>query len=139
MKIFTIPRHIILHGLITSTLFFLYFSNCQKVDVVTEPVSAIIMCLHHLSAQYRNVGLKRPLHGRLKACLHIPMPLPIPFPSPSKFIVVLMVTGRLSGRMGSRPILPVRQPVTIGTITKLDGDGNGIGAGIGMCKQALST
>ena len=48
----------------------------------------------------------------------------------SKFNIVLMVTGRLTGRMGSRPILPV----TIGTIVKLDGSRNvetGLGAGNG--------
>ena len=42
------------------------------------------------------------------------------------------MTGRLTGRMGSRPILPIRRPITIGTIVKLDGDGDG------MCKQALT-
>ena len=36
-----------------------------------------------------------------------------------------MVTGCLMGRMGSTPILPIRWPVTIGTIIKFDGDGVG--------------
>ena len=39
--------------------------------------------------------------------------------------------------MGVEPILPLRQPVTIGTIIKVDGDGVGHGDGVGMCKQAL--
>ena len=51
----------------------------------------------------------------VEACLHIPTP------SPSSFIIVLIVTGRLTVIMGSTPILPIRQPVTIGTIIKLDG------------------
>ena len=58
---------------------------------------------------------------------------------PSQVYIVLIVTGRLTGRMGREPILPVRQPVTIGTIIKLDGDGDGIGDGVGMCKQAFTT
>ena len=40
------------------------------------------------------------------------------------------------GRMGSKPILIVKQPVTIGTRIKLDGDL--VGDGVGTCKQALS-
>ena len=42
------------------------------------------------------------------------------------------------GRMGSTPILAVRQSVTIGTTIKLDGDGIGDGDGVGMCKQSLN-
>ena len=53
-----------------------------------------------------------------------------------KFIIVLMMTARLTGRMGVEPILPVRQTVTIGTIVKLDGDGHG--DGIGTCKHTLN-
>ena len=70
----------------------------------------------------------------LKVCLHVPTPSLCP----SEFNIVLMMMGNLTGRMGSRPILPVRQPVTIDAIIKLDGDGNGVGDGIGMCKQALT-
>ena len=63
--------------------------------------------------------------GIVKACLHIPTPSP----SPSSFITVPMVTGR----MGSRPILPVRQPVTIDIMLNFDGDGHCDGDGVGMC------
>ena len=43
----------------------------------------------------------------------------------------------MTGRMGLEPILPVRQPVTISTMLNFDSDGDGIGDGVGMCKQAL--
>ena len=46
-----------------------------------------------------------------------------------------MVPDRLMERMGSEPNLSVRQPVTIGTMLKLNGDENGNGNG--MCKQAF--
>ena len=49
-----------------------------------------------------------------------------------------MVTGCLTGRMGLVLILPVRRPVTISTTFNFDSDGNGIGDGIGMCKQAFN-
>ena len=39
------------------------------------------------------------------------------------------------GRMGSTPIMPVRQPITIGTIMKIDSDG--IGDGLVMWKHIL--
>ena len=48
----------------------------------------------------------------LKACLHIPILSPLL----SSFIIVPMVTGYLTGRMGQEPILCVRQPVTINTM-----------------------
>ena len=41
--------------------------------------------------------------------------------------------------MGQEPILPVRRPITIGTIIKLDGDGVGIGDRVEMCKQTLTS
>ena len=44
---------------------------------------------------------------RLKVCLHVPSPCL----SPSSFIIVLMVTARLMGRMRSTPILHVRQTI----------------------------
>ena len=40
--------------------------------------------------------------------------------------------------MGSTPILPVRWPITIGTIIKLYGDRDEIRDGLGMCKQICS-
>ena len=40
--------------------------------------------------------------------------------------------------MDVEPILPIKQPVTIGTIIKLNGDGVGDGDGVGICKQAFS-
>ena len=43
--------------------------------------------------------------GHVRACLHNSIP------SPSSFIIVTMVMGRLTGKMGSTPILPVRRPV----------------------------
>ena len=49
--------------------------------------------------------------------------LHIPTPSPSTFNNVPMVMGR----MGSRHILRVIVPVTIGTMLNFDGDGDGIG------------
>ena len=59
-----------------------------------------------------------------KAYLHIPTPSP----SPSSFIIVSMVTGSLTGRMGLEAILPVG----ISTMLNFDGDS------VGTCKQALS-
>ena len=41
------------------------------------------------------------------------------------------------GRMGSTPILPVRQAITISTMIKLDGDGDGNGNGVGTCKHSF--
>ena len=57
---------------------------------------------------------------------------------PRKVYIVLIVTGHLMSRMGSRSILPVRLPVAIGTIIKLDGDGDEVGDGFEMCKQAFN-
>ena len=59
----------------------------------------------------------------IKVCLHIPTPSP----SPS----IVYIVSKVTGRMGVEPILPVRLPVTTGTIIKLDGDGDGVG----MCKH----
>ena len=41
------------------------------------------------------------------------------------------------GRMGLEPILPVKVPVTIGTILNFDGDCDCDGHGVGTCKQTL--
>ena len=43
----------------------------------------------------------------------------------------------LTDRLGSEPNLSVKQSVTIGTMTNLDGDFDGHGHGDGTCKQAL--
>ena len=69
----------------------------------------------------------------IKACLHILMPCPSPSQSSSKFNIVQIVTGSLTGRMGDRPILPVKLPITIDTMLSFDSDGDGVG----MCKQTL--
>ena len=74
----------------------------------------------------------------LNACLHIPTPSSLPSPSPSNFTIAPMVTGRLTGRMGLVPILPVGRPITISTLLNFDGDGDRIGDGVGMCKQAFN-
>ena len=50
-----------------------------------------------------------------KVYLHIPTLSPTPSLSPSSFIIVSMVTGSLTGRMGLEPILPV----TISIMLKL--------------------
>ena len=42
---------------------------------------------------------------------------------------------RLMGRMGTEPILSVKQSVSIGTMLNFDGDGDGHGDG--TCKQTL--
>ena len=47
-----------------------------------------------------------------------------------------MEMDRLMDRMGSVPILPIKQTVTIGIMLYFDGDGHGHGDG--MCKQALN-
>ena len=60
------------------------------------------------------------------ACLHVPTP------SPSSFTIVLMVTVRLTAKMGVEPILPIRRAVTISTMIKFDGDG------VGTCKHTFS-
>ena len=36
------------------------------------------------------------------------------------------------GRMGVEPILPIKQPITIGTMLNFDGDS------VGVCKQNLT-
>ena len=48
-----------------------------------------------------------------------------------------MVTDSLTGKMGVRPILPVRLSVTIATMLNFDGHCDGDGDGVGMCKQAF--
>ena len=50
-----------------------------------------------------------------------------------RFSIVSMVTGRMS----LEPILPIKQPITIGTMLNFDGDGHG--DGVGMCKQNFRT
>ena len=50
-----------------------------------------------------------------------------------KVNIVLMMTGW----MGLEPILPVKVPITMGTMLNFDGDCHGDGHGIGMCKQTL--
>ena len=66
-------------------------------------------------------------------CLH----LRTLFPSPSKFNIVLMVMGSLTGRMASRPILPIKIPITTDTILNFDGNCNG--DGVGKCKCTRSS
>ena len=39
--------------------------------------------------------------------------------------------------MGSRPILPVKLPITINTMVNFDGGCDGDGDGVGICKQTL--
>ena len=58
-----------------------------------------------------------------------------PLPSQSKFNIVLMVMGSLTGRMASRPILPVKLSITISTM--LNFDGNCDGNRVRKCKQTL--
>ena len=48
-----------------------------------------------------------------------------------------MVTVRLMGRMGTEPILSIKQSVSIDTMINFDGDRDGHGYGDGTCKQAL--
>ena len=49
----------------------------------------------------------------LKVCLHVPSPCLLPCPSPLKFKILLMVTDRLTNRMGTEPILSIKGSVTI--------------------------
>ena len=74
---------------------------------------------------------------KLKACLHVPSTFPCQSPSPSKFIIVSMETDRLMDRMGSVPILPIKQTITIGIMLYFDGDRDGHRDGDGTCKQAF--
>ena len=55
-------------------------------------------------------------------CLHVPTPSPSLPLSPSKFDIVLMVMGSLSSRMGDRPILPVKLPITVDLMLNFDRD-----------------
>ena len=41
------------------------------------------------------------------------------------------------GRMGTEPILSIKQSVSIDTMINFDGDRDGHGYGDGTCKQAL--
>ena len=43
----------------------------------------------------------------------------------------------LTGRMGLEPILPVKLSVTISTMLNFDGECDGDGHSVGMCKQTL--
>ena len=56
--------------------------------------------------------------------------------------IVWMKTNRLTGRIGSVPILSIKWPVSIDTMINLDGDGDrdgdGHGDGDSTCKQALT-
>ena len=61
----------------------------------------------------------------LKACLHVPSPSLGPSPSPSKYNIVPMMTVRWTGRMGTEPILSVKQSVSIDTMINFDSDGDG--------------
>ena len=74
------------------------------------------------------------LLGIFKVCLHVPSP------SPSNCYHCANGTDCFTGGMGSVPILPVKQPISIGTMIKLDGDGHGHrhGDGDGTCKQTLT-
>ena len=48
-----------------------------------------------------------------------------------------MVIDHLTDRLGSEPILSVKQSISISTIINFDVDGHGHGDGNGMCKQTL--
>ena len=74
----------------------------------------------------------------LKACLHVPSASPCPSPSLSKYNIVPMMTVRLTGRMGTEPILSVKQSISIDTMINFDVDGDGHGHGDSTCKQALN-
>ena len=55
-----------------------------------------------------------------------------------KFNIMSMVMDSLTGRMGDRPILPVKLPITISTMLNFDGNCYGDRDGVWMCKQTLS-
>ena len=73
----------------------------------------------------------------IKTSLHVPSLSPCPCPSRSKCSITPMVIVPLTGRMGSVPILSVKQSVSIGTMINFDSDGDGHGDRDGTCKQAL--
>ena len=50
-----------------------------------------------------------------------------------------METVHLTDRMGTEPILSVKQFISIDTMINFDCDGNGHGDGDGTCKQAFTT
>ena len=82
----------------------------------------------HLLKLYKPTKLKL---TRVRACLHVPSPCPSP--SPSEFITVPMETDRLTGRMGTEPILPVNLTNGLSPLTqcKFYGDRDS------TCKQAF--
>ena len=51
--------------------------------------------------------------------------------------IVWIVTGTLMDRMGFRSILPVKDPITIGTVLNLDADFDGHDDGEITCKQTF--
>ena len=53
-----------------------------------------------------------------------------------KFTTVWMVMDHLMDRLGSEPILSIKQSVSISTMVNFDGDGHGNGDG--MCKRAVN-
>ena len=55
-----------------------------------------------------------------------------------RIYIVCMVMVHLTVRMGSLPFLPVKRTVTIGTMLKLDGDGDEHEVGDGTSKQTLT-
>ena len=73
--------------------------------------------------------------GSFRVCLHVPTPSPCSSLSLSSFTIVLMVMVHLTGKMGVEPILPIRLPVTLSTMIKLDGDGHS--DGVGTCKHTF--
>ena len=76
----------------------------------------------------------------LKGCWHVATPSSSSRPClpPSKFNIMSMVTDSLTGKMGLPPILPIKRPITIGTMINLDGDCDDDGDGVGPCKQTLT-
>ena len=52
--------------------------------------------------------------------------------------IVYTLMVRSAVRMGSEPILFIKQSVSIDTMLNFDGDSDGDGYGDGTCKQALS-
>ena len=65
----------------------------------------------------------------VRTCLHVPSPSPCP--SPSKFTIVPMETDRLTNRMGTEPIPPVKWSISIDTMINFDEDRDGHGDGDG--------
>ena len=61
-----------------------------------------------------------------------------PSPSQSKFNILSMVMGTLMGNIGLETTLPVKLPVTIGTMLNFDGDCDVDRDGVGKCKQTFT-